>query len=593
MRDEKRFLQVFAIGLAALVVGGGFWTSWSVRQITAQVREDLSFGVEITGAGVNAARVEQLTLSPADKTAEDYLRLRAFLGRVQKMLDRKHVRGVYLMKVTGDDVRFVVDSAPETDPWHSEPGKKYEEPPAAVFETARLGETRFVGPYTDEYGTFYSVFSPVRDVTGRIVAVAGGDVDAAMYDLLVNRRLRLLLAIALLAMVAYCALGFAVVSVLRRRHERTRRLAEQLRGARERDALLMNINEGVVAVDESGIVTFVNTYAAKAVGTRREDAIGKPFEQRWLVTDEKGVELPEERQPLMAGRGGKTKAPSGGYVYLRGKNGTFPVIVASARVRGKDFPAMTVMTFRDYAKEAEVDRMKSDFISVAAHQIKTPLTALKWIVGTLTGAKTVRPPEEAEVIGQLSDVVRHLDELVHALLNVSRIESGKLVLEPRPVALAPIVEDAMKEVELKAKEKNLHLSLVVGDDVAEAMADSRIIREVYKNLLTNAVKYTSKGGHVHVEIAGDGESVRSSVKDDGYGIPDAEKDRVFAKFFRASNVVGLDEEGTGLGLYYAKQVVEASGGEMWFESTQGKGSTFYFRLPVAELRPKKHATRAR
>ena len=242
---------------------------------------------------------------------------------------------------------------------------------------------------------------------------------------------------------------------------------------------------------------------------------------------------------------------------------------------------------RDITKAKEVDRMKTEFISLASHQLRAPLAAIRWGLESLLDGTT----------GQLTDTQKlytkdayesttRMVDLVGGLLNVSRIESGRLVVEPVLTNVQALVDGVIKEVTVLAKEKNHTINFRAQDNIPQIMLDPKLIRNVYLNFLTNAIKYTPNNGIVDVEIMVDQGNLVSRIKDNGYGIPKKDQDKIFNKFFRADNIRKVDTDGSGLGLYLVKAIIENSDGHVWFESEENKGTTFFFTLPLAGMAQK-------
>jgi signal transduction histidine kinase len=234
-------------------------------------------------------------------------------------------------------------------------------------------------------------------------------------------------------------------------------------------------------------------------------------------------------------------------------------------------------------KEIEVNNMKSEFVSVASHQLRTPLTGIRWFGELLLKGKAgALTPDQKDFIQQMYDSNSRMINLVNDLLNVSRIETGKkFTIEKKPVDIVPIVASLFTELVALAAQHKVTMQRAPGFPADLTLnVDGEKIRQVLQNLLSNAVKYSKEGG---VVIIGCDTSPKTkitfSIKDSGLGIPAAQQSRMFEKFFRADNVKTKETDGTGLGLYIAKAIVEGHGGTISFVSGQDKGTTFSFSLP--------------
>ena len=243
---------------------------------------------------------------------------------------------------------------------------------------------------------------------------------------------------------------------------------------------------------------------------------------------------------------------------------------------------------RDISRMKAVDRMKTEFISLASHQLRTPLSAVKWFGEMLMDGDAGKLTKMQEkYVTKINESNEREIQLVNALLNVSRIESGKIVVSPKPTDLRKMVEGILSDMQVNIAGENKILQYTIDKNVPEVVIDADLIKHVYTNLLSNALKYTNEGGKIVVKIYLRGNSVITEVKDNGIGIPKGEQKRITEKFFRGSNALKKATEGNGLGLYLAKTIIESSGGKIWFESIVGKGTTFKFSLPIRAIRRKK------
>jgi signal transduction histidine kinase len=224
--------------------------------------------------------------------------------------------------------------------------------------------------------------------------------------------------------------------------------------------------------------------------------------------------------------------------------------------------------------------MKSEFISLASHQLRTPLSSIKtyshMLLEGYMGDLTAPQRQSLNTIIGASD---RMNELINMLLNVTRVESGSVAITPRSYDMVRLCEDVCKEMALLAKDKEIKLTLRPTKNSASIRTDVLLTKEILINLVSNAIKYSENGGQVRLKVAGRPDGVLFTVTDDGMGIPAYSQEHVFTKFFRAQNVVTKETSGTGLGLYLVKGLVELLGGKIWFKSVEHVGTTFYLWLP--------------
>jgi signal transduction histidine kinase len=227
-------------------------------------------------------------------------------------------------------------------------------------------------------------------------------------------------------------------------------------------------------------------------------------------------------------------------------------------------------------------KMQADFVNFASHQLRTPLTGIKWMLELAMGEADGSADMRGFVQDSL-DASGRLIVLVNDLLSVSRLEGAKMVGTPARCDLAQLMKDVLGDIQPVVR-KSDHQLEAHGLDVEHAvMGDAQMLRQVLQNLVSNAVKYTPPGGRIHVEIGNDGAEVRCAVTDTGIGVPEVARDRLFEKFFRAENVSTVETEGTGLGLYIVRLIVERAHGRIWFEPVESGGSRFLIALPLATL----------
>lgn len=357
------------------------------------------------------------------------------------------------------------------------------------------------------------------------------------------------------------------------------------------EALLVNIADGLIACDKNGVITFVNNKAEEIFGFSADESVGKPYIDVWRDFDSKGVAIPVHKRPFYRALTHKevVNVTTGDHQFILTKDkkrmplsSTIAPLLVNGQVEG------AIVVFRDITKESEVDRMKTEFLSLVTHQLLTPSTSIKWCSEILlSGDLGTIEKKQLENIQNIYNANEDMIRLVNSLLNISRIESGRMIVDPKPTFVPDLVNEVMKELTNKITEKKHTFHSTFEKDVPKINIDPNLIRQVYKNLFTNAIKYTPAKGTISVTVSKVKNDIVSKISDTGYGIPEKEKGRVFEKFYRGENIVTREKDGNGLGLYLVKQIVEVSGGKIWFESKKNKGTTFWFSLPVSGSAPKK------
>lgn len=231
-------------------------------------------------------------------------------------------------------------------------------------------------------------------------------------------------------------------------------------------------------------------------------------------------------------------------------------------------------------KLVELDETKDEFISMASHQLRTPLTSVKGYMSmVLEGDAGNLSQQQRELLNQAFISSQRMVYLIADLLNVSRLKSGKFIIEKSPVNLAKVVETEIDQLTAMAQSKGLNLKYHKPPAFPEVGLDETKTRQVIMNFVDNSIYYTKSGGKVEIILKEDSKSVYFMVKDTGLGVPKIEQPKIFTKFFRASNARKARPDGTGLGLYMAKKVIDAQGGNIIFESAENQGSTFGFSFP--------------
>lgn len=239
-----------------------------------------------------------------------------------------------------------------------------------------------------------------------------------------------------------------------------------------------------------------------------------------------------------------------------------------------------LLTLIDITKQKQVDKAKSEFVSLASHQLRSPIAAMRWNVELLeTAGKDTMGETEIAYIGKIAKGLSRMDMLVNDFLNVSKFELGTLTAKIAPLELLPFLSTIQDEQTSFVEKRGLRMETEWDESIGIVQTDSHLLHMIVSNLLSNAIKYTLTGGVVKHTVENDGANFIMRISDTGIGIPQGEHDMIFSKIFRASNTKDIAVEGTGLGLYIVKEAVQVLGGKISFESEEGKGTTFTIVLP--------------
>lgn len=230
----------------------------------------------------------------------------------------------------------------------------------------------------------------------------------------------------------------------------------------------------------------------------------------------------------------------------------------------------------------ELDRQKDELLSIVSHQLATPITSVKWYLEMLMDGDIGKlTKEQEEHVKSMQTIALDLVDLVGMILDVSRIQLGKMKIEKQKLDLKAFFHEILDVIEPKATEKKINFVKNMPAELPEAMLDKRYTRMTVENLLSNAIKYTKESGNVTMDVKIEGNTLHCKVSDTGMGIPKEEQSKIFGRLFRASNARNA-VDGNGFGLYVAKGAIEAQGGKIWFESEVNKGTTFFIELPLSD-----------
>jgi PAS domain S-box-containing protein len=354
----------------------------------------------------------------------------------------------------------------------------------------------------------------------------------------------------------------------------------------ESEAIFTSIGDGAISTDEFGRITRVNPVAQTLLGYSDDELIGSWFPKKITAysLDGKLINL-IDRPVTKAFLTGKPISEKLFYVRKGGERVAVAATVSPILLDNKPLGAIEV--FRDISVEQEVDRMKSEFISLASHQLRTPLSAIKTYTHMLyDGYMGDLNNAQKKSLATIISASNRMNELISTLLNITRIESGTIAVTLKQQKLDRTIEELLPELSLMANDKSIDLSLQsrASKYSSSIRTDSLIVKEIVTNLVSNAIKYTPEGGKVTIFVKPRQNDMLIEVSDSGWGIPKFSQDQVFSKFFRAQNIVKRETTGTGLGLYLVKGLVDTLGGRIWFSSDESTGTTFSFTLPRSRRR---------
>ena len=348
-------------------------------------------------------------------------------------------------------------------------------------------------------------------------------------------------------------------------------------------AILEAVADGVLVTDDQRRITLFNASAAKILGLDRSQVTGKSLEnfsglfgkaaRSWKETIQIWSDDPDACQP------GETFEEQ-----ITLENGSVVIVRLAPVSTPSDFLG-TVSIFQDITHLVEVDRLKSEFVATVSHELRTPMTSIKGYVEVLLmGAAGSLNHKQEHFLKIVKTNTERLSILVNDLLDISRIESGKVTLSIQPVNVDELIDEAIFDLKRRSQEENKPVELIkdIPQDIARVVGDLDRLRQVLNNLLENAYHYNSPEGKIKLRATQNGHHVQIDVIDTGLGIPPSEQPFVFERFYRGEGPLALGVSGTGLGLSIVKNLVEMHAGRIWLQSSgvSGEGSTFSFTLPI-------------
>jgi len=350
--------------------------------------------------------------------------------------------------------------------------------------------------------------------------------------------------------------------------EEARKRAEEERN--KTLAIITNFTDGLLVFDKEGNFSLINPQAESFFGVKAEEIIGKPILELSKIPN---------FAPIINLLGKEIK---GVYrkEWLIKENLTLEVSIVPMISGEEKLGGLVIL--HDVTREKMAERMKTEFVSLSAHQLRTPLAAIKWTLRMLLDGDLGKITEEQkDFIEKTYESNERMINLINDLLDVTRIEEGKYLYKPILADIEPIVQFVIDSFKEEIERKKLKFEFKKPKrKLPKVMLDVEKMKLAIQNLLDNAIRYTKPGGEISVSLRDLENKIEFSVRDTGVGIPENQQSRVFTNFFRAANVIRMETEGSGLGLFITKNIIEAHGGKIWFESKENIGTTFYFTFGI-------------
>jgi PAS domain S-box-containing protein len=352
---------------------------------------------------------------------------------------------------------------------------------------------------------------------------------------------------------------------------------------------LDNTSDHVTITDVEGIVVYANAAVEKITGYAPEDALGKKAGALWKLP------MPIEFYQNLWNTIKNQKKTFLGEIQNRNKNGhVYSASINISPVLDEDGDILFFVGIeRDITKEKEVDEAKGEFIALASHQMRTPITIINWYTEMLlSGDAGVLNPKQIDYFNQVHAASQRMNAIIKSFLHILSLETGTLQVNPIPVDLVATLRAILGELKFNIEKKRLRIVEHYQESLPALKVDAEVVQVVLENIVSNAVKYSPENGEISVSAtrasAGDviaGKTIASNslvigVSDGGIGIAANDVDKIFSKFFRSESAKKWDPNGNGLGLYMTNKMVEIIGGLVWFTSQEGKGTQFYVLLPL-------------
>lgn len=596
LRQQREAPFHFARYLAALLIliitGFGF-TVFLGNRAEGEARRNLLSRALSAAAAINPERVRTLTGTPADIDKPDYIRLKKQIQMIKSANPESHF--VYMMGLRGDKLIFLVDSEEVTSKDYTGPGYVYEDSTPAYVADYKNGHNTVYDVYKDSWGTWVTGAAYIRDEKGAVLAQFDLDVDAKRWGAGIReyRFFGILTTFGILVTFGVCLLSFSFyMAWLRTRqlaeHDAALRVATQkLAGDKKLREITGSLGEGVIVQDQNGLVSFVNPEAERLLGWSEHEINGTSLYELLKCRNRDNRVIPAAAFATGVTLANGNTIRSDNEMFIRKDGSFFPVSYVTSPIMEDGAASSAVIAFTDITGRKNMEQQRKDFYAMVTHDLKSPVTIIQGYTEILSAKPaTLLDPDSKLMMGAIQNNCCRLLNIMDDFLSVSHFESGSLSLNESAEDIRELLTESCSGIYSLAQKKKLLVETSFQEGLPRAMLDKIQLQRAINNLLTNAINYTPQGGRItvcaSVSSSGDEKFIVISVSDTGPGIPTADAERIFDKYYRSRHTSGI--KGSGLGLTIVKNVAAAHGGSVTLESTdestESKGSTFKISIPV-------------
>lgn len=341
------------------------------------------------------------------------------------------------------------------------------------------------------------------------------------------------------------------------------------------------LNDGVIELDSAGKVLYVNKNATTMMGIEAHVYKDKVFDDLFQIQYEDGVQVERKDFPTVIAVKQLKEYAENTKFLIKKIGSVLPINIRVMPIMHDGKLLRTVVVLHDITREEKSDKAKADFISLVSHQLRTPISIVRWYTERVLSTGTLTE-EQRELIKEIFQSNGRMIELVDMIIGVSNLQLGRIGFNPIWVDACELVKSILAVFAPLYEGKKLRITTKCEKNFPKIFIDSNAIRLTLESIITNAIQYSPIGSDVLIDLSINNEEVMFTVQDHGCGIPDGEQSKVFTRLFRASNAAQIAPNGTGLGLYLAKSLVDNTRGKIWFTSKVGVGSTFYVSWPMVK-----------